>query len=159
MLPIVSVLTRSVENNQVSEALPGTAAAMRAWDGQGLPDESVMATFAAEAAAAQKAKTLAAVATRLNNEHSGWRSVVMAAGRGATAPTEGSWGQTLVGINPAWGEPAIWQALQRASAPYTDLYLLAAVDLERDVPDRRCIAVADAEVARFKQHRPCPGRC
>ena len=102
LAPIVSVLTRSVENSQVSSVLPETAAALRAWDGQGLPDETVMATFAAEAAAAQKAKTLAAVAARLNTEHSGWRSVVMAAGRGAASPPEGTWAQTLAGINPAW---------------------------------------------------------
>ena len=141
VLPIVSVLTRSVENSQVSSVLPETAVAIRGWDGQGLPDESVMATFAAEAAAAQKAKTLAAVAARLNNEHSGWRSVVMAAGRGAAEPPSGTWAQTLAGIDPAWGDPAIWQALRRASAPYTDLYLLAAVDLDRNA-DGNIVSVA-----------------
>lgn len=132
LLPIVAVLTRSVDNSEVSSVLPETAAALRSWDGQGLPAETVFATFAAEAAAAQKAKTLAAVAKRLNNEQSGWRSVVMAAGRGAAAPPDGSWAQALAALDPTWGEPAIWLALQRSSTRYTDLYLLAAVDLERD---------------------------
>lgn len=132
LLPIVSVLTRSVDNSEVSAVLPETAAALRSWDGQGVPDDSVMAVFAREAAAAQKAKTLAAVAKRLNNEQSGWRSVVMAAGRGVGETPTGSWRETMAQLDPAWGEPPIWQALKRSSTPYTDLYLLAAVDLERD---------------------------
>ncbi len=36
---------------------------------------------------------------------------------------------------------------------------LAAVDVERGVPHRRRVAVADMEVAGFKQHRLCPDRC
>jgi putative spermidine/putrescine transport system permease protein len=56
----------------------------------------------------------------------------MAAGRGAAAPPDGSWAQTLAAIDPTWGEPPIWLALQRSATPYTDVYLLAAVDLERD---------------------------
>ena len=132
LMPIVTVLTRSVDNSEVSSILPETAAALRSWDGQGVPDEATLATFAREAAAAQKERSLAAVAKRLNSEHSGWRSVVMAAGRGAAAAPEGTWRDTLTRLDPQWGEPAIWQALKRSSTRYTDLYLLAAVDLQRD---------------------------
>ena len=39
VLPIVSVLTRSVENSQVSSVLPETAAALNRWNGEGLPDD------------------------------------------------------------------------------------------------------------------------
>lgn len=148
VLPIVSVLMRSIDNSEVSSVLPETALALRGWDGQGLPDEAIMATFAREAAAAQKAKTLAEVAKRLNNERSGWRSVVMAAGRGAAAPPNGTWTQTLAAIDPAWGDPAIWQTLQRASATYTDLYLLAAVDLERDAAGSIVSVPADQAIYR-----------
>ena len=158
LLPIVAVLTRSVDNSEVSSVLPETAAALRSWDGQGLPAETVFATFAAEAAAAQKAKTLAAVAKRLNNEQSGWRSVVMAAGRGAAAPPDGSWAQALAALDPTWGEPAIWLALQRSSTRYTDLYLLAAVDLERDhalaeqIEDRIVVSLVEDDLAFAEVH-------
>ena len=36
---------------------------------------------------------------------------------------------------------------------------LAGIDVERDVPHRRCVAIADMQVADFKQHRLCRDRC
>jgi putative spermidine/putrescine transport system permease protein len=131
-LPILGMLTKSVENPEVAAVLPETAAALQAWDGDGLPDEAALATFAREAKAAMQARTLASVASRLNIEKSGWRSVVMAAGRGVPEAPDGTWHATLTQLDPAWADPAIWQALRRAAAPWTDRYLLAAVDLERD---------------------------
>jgi putative spermidine/putrescine transport system permease protein len=131
-LPILGMLQKSVENPEVAAVLPDTAQALQAWDGLGLPDEATLATFAREARTALKARTLAAVATRLNIEKSGWRSVVMALGRGAPEAPDGTWRETLAKLDPAWADPAIWLALRRAAAPWTDRYLLAAVDLERD---------------------------
>lgn len=132
VLPIFGMLSRSVENREVSTILPDTSAALRAWDGEGMPDAPVLAAFAREAKAAQDARTLAAVARRLNEERSGWRSVVMAAGRRAVEAPGGDWRAAFAALNPAWGEPAIWRAMRRAASPFTDRYLLAAVDLERD---------------------------
>jgi putative spermidine/putrescine transport system permease protein len=149
VLPIFGMLEKSVENPEVAGALPETARALHAWNGEGLPDEAVLATFAREAAAAQKARTLANVAKRLNIEQAGWRSVVMAAGRGVPETPEGSWRETLTALDPAWGEPAIWQALRRASSPTTDLYILAAVDLQRDENGAIRSAPADEAIYRI----------
>jgi putative spermidine/putrescine transport system permease protein len=131
-LPIVGMLQKSVENPEVASVLPETAEALQAWTGDGLPDEAALATFARETKAAMQARTLAAVAKRLNIEKSGWRSVVMAVGRGVPEAPDGTWRDTLAGLDPAWADPAIWQAMRRAASPWTDRYLLAAVDLERD---------------------------
>ena len=131
VLPILGMLEKSIENPEVGGVLPETARALQGWSGEGLPDEAVMATFAHEAATAQKARTLASVAKRLNVERSGWRSVVMAAGRGLPETPEGSWRDTFAKLDPAWAEPDIWQAMKRTASPYTDFYLLAALDLQR----------------------------
>jgi putative spermidine/putrescine transport system permease protein len=40
--------------------------------------------------------------------------------------------ELLIGLDPAWGERATWAAIQRAAAPLTPLYLLAAVDRQQD---------------------------
>lgn len=132
VLPIFGMLTKSVENPEVASVLPETAAALQDWDGQGLPPEPVLATLAREAKAAQAARKLADVAKRLNIERSGWRSTVMALGRGLPDQPQGDWASTFRTLDPAWGEPDIWRALQRAAVPWTDRYLLAAVDLQRD---------------------------
>jgi putative spermidine/putrescine transport system permease protein len=45
-----------------------------------------------------------------------------------TAPAR----ETLIGIDPKWGERDTWAAMRRAGGPVTDFYLLAALDLQRD---------------------------
>ncbi|MEK0083793.1 ABC transporter permease [Benzoatithermus flavus] len=148
LLPILGMLEKSVENPEIRAAMPETARALQDWNGEGIPDEAVLATFAREVVAAQKARTLASVAKRLNVEHSGWRSVVMAAGRGLPEAPEGSWRDTFAKLDPAWTEPEIWQAMKRAAAPYTDFYLLAALDLQRG--DDGAIRSASADEAIYR---------
>jgi putative spermidine/putrescine transport system permease protein len=148
VLPIFGMLEKSVENPEVRSALPETARALDGWNGEGIPGEDVLATFAREAAAAQKARTLASVAKRLNVERSGWRSVVMAAGRGLPETPAGTWRETFAALDPAWVEPAIWQAMKRAASPLTDFYLLAAVDLKRGNDGSLRNAPADEAIYR-----------
>src|SRR3954471_17886674 len=60
--PIAGMLVRSVDNSELRTAMPETAAALRAWDGDGgMPPESVFASFARELAVGQQARTLASV--------------------------------------------------------------------------------------------------
>jgi putative spermidine/putrescine transport system permease protein len=144
ILPIFGMLARSVDNSELGTVLPETAAALRAWNGEGLPGPDVLATFAREARTAQQARTLAAVAKRLNDERSGWRSTVMAVGRRPLEAPGGDWVAAFTELDPDWGEPAIWQAMRRAAAPFTDRYLLAAVDLARG-PDGAIEAVPESQ--------------
>jgi putative spermidine/putrescine transport system permease protein len=140
VLPIGRMLLMSVESGEVQEALPRAAAALRAWDGQGLPDEATIAVFAQDVAAAQKERRLAGAAKRLNAEDSGFRSLLNATARKLPDRPPASWREALLAIDPAWGEPATWAAIRRASGAYTDLYLLAALDLKRG-PDGGIVRV------------------
>jgi putative spermidine/putrescine transport system permease protein len=144
VLPILGMLRLSVDNRALESVMPATAAALRQWDGEGLPDEPTLAAFAHELRATFAAKTLAPVAARLNSVKAGWRSVVMGAGRSLPATPEGSWQATFAALDPTWAEPEIWAALRRAAEPWTDLYLLAAVDLER-APAGEVVAVPQDE--------------
>jgi putative spermidine/putrescine transport system permease protein len=135
VLPIAGMLLRSVENAELRETMPRTAELVRRWDGEGLPGEAVFAAFAAELRAAAEARTLAIPAKRLSYDQPGFRSLMFNTAR--RLPDEGepppaSWRDALVGIDPAWGEPATWAAIQRAAAPLTPFYLLAAVDRQVD---------------------------
>jgi putative spermidine/putrescine transport system permease protein len=132
ILPIWNMLQRSVANEALRVVMPGSAEALVAWDGEGLPDEATLGVVAAELKAAFAAKTLAPVATRLNAEVAGWRSVVMNAGRGLPDAPNGTWAATFAAQDRAWADPHIWLTLRRAAAPFTDLFLLAAVDHQRD---------------------------
>jgi putative spermidine/putrescine transport system permease protein len=132
LLPILGMLVRSVENSELREVMPETAALVRDWDGTDLPGEPVFASAAREIRASYRERTLATVARRLAVDVPDARTVLFATGRALSDSPRGSWRETLIGINPVWGRVETWTAIRRAAAPVTPLYLLAAVDREID---------------------------
>ncbi len=139
LVPIASMLYRAIEDPEMGEVLPQTAAALRAWDGVGLPPDEAFETLLGEMPAAMAARTLASVAQRLNHDVSGLRSMTLRTARKLpqavpqTARENLNARETLVALDPRWGEPTTWAAMRRAARPWTDFYLLTAVDLDRDV--------------------------
>lgn len=131
LLPILEMSWRSVDNPQVATILPRTTAALRGWDGQALPDEAAFAALAADVKEAAESRELGKVATRLNYESSGMRSLFNKMGRRADdlAPP---FKEALIDVDKDWGELATWQLIQRESFPYTPSYYLAAVDRRID---------------------------
>lgn len=130
VLPIGMLLTRSVDNSDVSRTLPATVSALAGWDGQSLPGEAVFAAFAADLRAASR-EDVAEIAKRLNYYETGMRSRLLKTARtirNAEAPFQ----QAFVDIDEMWGTQRSWQVLQQAMPRYTDFYLLGALDLTRD---------------------------
>jgi putative spermidine/putrescine transport system permease protein len=130
VLPIATLLTRAVDNREVSTILPSTVAALSLWDGRTAPDEAMFAAFAADLKQAPRDK-FAEVAKRLNYYQTGMRSMLLKVARtvrSAHPPFKGA----FVAIDPEWASPRYWTILKTASPRLTDFYLLAAIDLERD---------------------------
>jgi putative spermidine/putrescine transport system permease protein len=136
VLPIAGMLKLSVENGELAQVMPNATAALRDWQGGGVPPEPVVAAFASDLQAAREARALSPVAQRLNNANAGDRTLLTGTARRLPDQPDGSWTATLAAIDPAWGEPRIWASLKRAAEPWTDLYLLQAVDLQRDIENR-----------------------
>ena len=133
LAPIARMLERSIEDPEMGEAMPATAAALRAWPGGGQPPQDVAAAFIAELPKATEAKTLASVAQRLNHDVSGMRSLILATGRAVrTDPPTGDPLAALKVIDGRWAEAGTWAAMRRAAFPLTDFFLLSALDLDRD---------------------------
>jgi len=99
-------------------------------------------------AGVREAGTLASAATRLNYDVAGYRTLMFATGRALPAELAEPARETLIGIDPRWGERSTWAALRRAGGPVTDFYLLAALDLRHDVDAE--IVGAPAEQAVFR---------
>ena len=131
LLPIFGMLQLAVSNAELGEVMPDAAAALGAWDGDGLPDGETARTVAADLRRAFEARALGEVAARLNNEVPGYRSMLMGTARKLPETIEGDALAALADIDPVWREPSLWRLLKRTAAPYTDLYLLQALDLER----------------------------
>lgn len=132
VFPIVDMLKRSVNNTEVSTHLPKTVAALQGWDGEALPEEPVFAALAADLTAGAKTRTIGKVATRLNYERSGARSLVTKSARKLKRVNEGPYKEALLKIHEDWGDIKVWKIIQRESSPYTLSYYLSAIDLRYD---------------------------
>jgi len=133
--PIAAMLARGVTDADVARILPQVTAELRRWNGRDLPQESAYGALIADIRAAREAGTLASAATRLNYDVAGYRTLMFATGRALSGELAGSARETLLAIDPKWGERESWNALRRAAGPITDFYLLAALDLRHDAND------------------------
>lgn len=137
--PLVGVISASVRNTAIPDALPATAAAIATWDGDGLPGPDVSAALLQDLASGER-RTLGAAVGRLNSVTPGFRTLmsrtVRAAKSDAPAPA-------LAGIDARWDDPVYWRTIRDNLAPWTDRNLLAAVDLER-APDGTVVELSNS---------------
>ena len=138
IMPIVSMLSRSVENDLVGKTLPLTVQSIQSWDalsGQ-LPEESVYRAFAQDIQNAAKAKVHTKVALRLNYEKSGIASLFKKTARKAKKwdlQNDGPFKEKLIKVHKGWGELEVWQTIKTHSPAYTSGYFLNAVDMRKTV--------------------------
>lgn len=136
IMPIVSMLSRSVENDLVSNTLPETVSAIQSWDALSgeLPDELVYKAFAQDIQNAAKAKVHTKVALRLNYEKSGIASLFKKTARKAKKwdiKTDGPFKEKLIKVHKGWGEVEVWQTIKTHSPRYTSGYFLNAIDMRK----------------------------
>jgi len=132
LIPIGSLLYRSVYNPTVSDALPQTVAALQNWDGKALPDEATFAVLAQELVAARKAEVIGKVASQLNYQQGGLRTMVTETARKLQKVSSGPYQAAMTGINSDWGDLSTWAAIKAAGMRYTPSFYLAAVDHSMD---------------------------
>ncbi|WP_146492942.1 ABC transporter permease [Vibrio cyclitrophicus] len=131
--PLVEMLYRSVDNQSVPKAFPETADYIKQWDYQGLPPLEIQQTFMAELKRAHQDKSLPKLASRLNIEVSGMRSLLMKTGRKLNKdnvfPTSL---EEIRKLDKRWAKPQYWSAIKTLSSSYTLSYYLAALDMRYD---------------------------
>ena len=136
IMPIVSMLSRSVENDLVSNTLPATVSEIQSWDALSgeLPDELVYKAFEQDIQNAAKAKVHTKVALRLNYEKSGIASLFKKTARKAKKwdiETDGPFKEKLIKVHKGWGEVEVWQTIKTHSPRYTSGYFLNAIDMRK----------------------------
>jgi len=148
VVPIGAMLSRGVIDSDIARILPAATAQLKDWDGRDLPPESAYAALIADIRAAREAGNLASAATRLNYDVPGFRTLFFGTGRQLPAELGATARDTLIGIDPKWGERETWAAIRRAGGPATDFYLLGALDLRRDADGAIVGAPAEQRVFR-----------
>ena len=136
MIPIGQMLLRSVHNDTASSVLPNFAIAIQDWDEQGLPPEETIKLFVLDMQDARKkreiGRTVGNLATRINYEIPGSRSLFTSSSRKLARVTEGPYTEALLDINKKWDDPVLWRSLKRATNDLTPYFYLAALDMKYD---------------------------
>ena len=154
VLPIFTMLWRSVENPEIGLVLPRTAARMQAWDGRGFPPNETLAVVVEEFVAAAGDRTIGKAAKRLNYHVAGYRSLTMKTARRLERAAKQQGMEALLagpdlierfkGIDARWGERRFWTILKQASPPHTAFYLLQSADRDFD---------EDENIVKVGEHR------
>ena len=144
LVPIGQFLVQAVGNPEIPSTLPRTVVALQRWNGNGLPADDAYAALDADLRAAEAGDTLGVFARRLNFVSAGYRTLVMKTGNLLDSMPPADARTELTAIDRRWAAPDIWSVLKAQSGPYTDFYLLAALDLRRGA-DGGIEAVPQAE--------------
>ncbi|MFN4099220.1 MAG: ABC transporter permease [Pararhodobacter sp.] len=133
LMPIGSMLFRSVENQIVGDTLPQTVEALQSWDvaSPDLPPEAVFRALVADLQVAIPNRTALNLARRMNFETAGFTTMIRRAQREVPTwdlATDGPFRDRMVEMHRGWGELDTWRAIKAYSGRYTAGYYLAAVD-------------------------------
>ena len=133
VMPIAEMLHRSIYDPLVVESFPNTVAKLEDWQRQQLPGDDAFQAIAQELVTLQQQRQLSKVATRLNTECSGMRSLLTKTGRKLARQSElVDARQAMIGIDKRWADLGTWSAIKNLSSSYTLSYYLAALDMRYD---------------------------
>jgi putative spermidine/putrescine transport system permease protein len=136
IIPLGMILFNSIYDPVIPNGLPRTVAELKAWNGSRdqVPPETVYAALAADMKKAAQEQQTGSIATRLNIEQSGLRSIFIKTSRVVNNHSEGPWAPVFETADHAWAQPAIWGTIRNLSSPVHSLFFLSALDLHRQ-PD------------------------
>ncbi len=127
LYPIGLMLFRSIENPLIAQNMQETLTALVHWDGKELPPEAAFAAAARDLALARKNKTIGKLATRLNFETSGLRSVITGTAR-KIKRMKAPYRDAMIKVRRQWAEVNTWATIKRLGPTITDVNYLAAID-------------------------------
>ena len=129
IIPIALLLWQGVNNSTYADNMPSSAEMLAAWDPQSEPDEAMYAALVQDLIGAREAKTIGRVATRVNRELSGTRSLFTSTARKARK-MEPPFREAVLDADDEWGDIEVWRAMKVAAKSTTPAFLAAAVDFE-----------------------------
>ncbi len=132
VMPIFDMLTRSVDNPEVITYMPNTVEALEGWDERSLPGEAVFAATVQDLIKGSKDRNIGHVASRLNYEKGGMRSLIMKSARNSKKMKNPPFKAALLKVDKRWGDIDVWRLIKREAEPYTLSYYLAALDMQYD---------------------------
>ncbi len=141
IIPIVNMLTRSVDDSLVNRVLPNTLEAFEAWDKTSEPPEALYASFVNDVRAAEKIQ-VGKLSTRMNYAKPGWKSLVKRTARKIKKLKGPEYKADLIKIDKRWANKDFWLSMGVMKDRTTFGYFLNSVDRKFDF-DKNIIDVKE----------------
>lgn len=127
IIPIIVLMTQAFHDDRYASLMPESTVIMSEWDGVSAPTEEMAAAMVADLIAAREAKTIGRVATRVNRELSGTRSMFTKTARSA-ADMAPPYMAALIERHDRWANLETWQAIKVSARVFNPGYIANALD-------------------------------
>ena len=127
VIPILALMWQGVYNDTFARFTPNLSEELQKWDGVSQPSEEMFVALVADIKTARKDKTIGRIATRVNQELPGTRSLFTSTARKVkkAAPP---YAESMVKINKKWGQLDVWQAMKLTSQSLTPGFYATSLD-------------------------------
>ena len=129
IFPIGDMLTRSIDDREVTNWLPKTFKAMENWDGKDLPDEEVFEAFYFDFTNLVDQKLEGKLSTQLNYEKNGFKSIIKKLRRASRKFEEGNYKEQIMAVHKRWADVEYWRAIKRRAPAYSYVKYLKGIDM------------------------------
>jgi hypothetical protein len=132
VLPIGMMLSHALIDTDIARILPNVTAELKRWDGRDLPPESAYCRAGERHSCGARGGSAGERGDAAQLRRARLPDAALHDRRRLGSESTASARDTLIAIDPKWGERETWAVLRRAGGPVTDFYLLGALDLRRD---------------------------
>ncbi|MDT8342858.1 MAG: ABC transporter permease [Thermohalobaculum sp.] len=128
IVPILYFMIQGMHNPVFADRMPTSTPLLQDWDGQSPVTEAMAAAMVQDLIVTRDNREIGRVATRVNQEYAGARSMFTSSARKAEK-MQAPFLEALVAADKDWGKPEVWRAIKVAARSWTPAYYLAALDL------------------------------
>jgi putative spermidine/putrescine transport system permease protein len=128
--PLLTMMSAAVSDPVISRAFPSMSTTMQGWDHKGPPTAAMQQALVSDMRSIDDPQILGDATRRLNSAYSGFRSLISRTNSAVQAA--GTRPVDLFEVDERWRDAGPWLTISKGLSPYTDKFLLAAVDIGRD---------------------------
>jgi putative spermidine/putrescine transport system permease protein len=133
IIPIGSMLFRSVDNPRMTDLMPILVADLEQWEGKEVPGEATFEILFHELQTNIERGDIGKIATHVNYSLAGARSMIVKSKRKLKHITGAPYKEQMIEAEPKWGNLVTWQTIKQVSDPITSAYFLNAIDKGYDL--------------------------
>ena len=127
VIPIFALMWQGVYNDRFSTYTPNLTQQLSNWDGIEEPDEALFTALVEDLKQARKDRTIGRIATRVNQEYPGTRSLFTSTARKAKK-LKAPFKKSVIKTNKKWANIEVWRAMKITSQDLTPSFYATALD-------------------------------